>query len=151
MNGPASPIPNWQSLFGLSSYCACSDCRSVYSAAAYFVDLLQFLDNSGVNSSGQSPLDVLLTRRPDLPYIKLNCVNTNTELPYVDLVNEILEGFVAWNGSLETTSAGVLETVAHDTPSDATAAELSVNPEYTNDDAYNSYLNKAIFPPTLPY
>ena len=94
---------------------------------------------------------MLLTRRPDLPYIKLNCENTNTELPYVDLVNEILEGFVVWNGSLETTVNGVIETVAHNTPASATAAELSVNPEYTNDDAYNRFLNSAFFPPTLPY
>ena len=80
-----------------------------------------------------------------------SCANTNTELPYVDLVNEILEGFVAWNGSLETMVGASEVTVAHDTPNDATAAELAVNPEYTNDDAYNLFLNEAIYPPTLPY
>ena len=41
--------------------------------------------------------------------------------------------------------------MAHDTPNDATAAELSVSPEYTNDAAYSSVLNNAIFPPTLPF
>ena len=139
----SSPIPNWQTLFSSQSYCECTDCRSVYSAAAYFVDLLQFLENAGSNSGGPTPLDVLIARRPDLPYIKLSCANTNTTLPYVDLVNEILEFFVV-NGKLDST-------VAHDTPNDATAAELSVSPEYTDDTAYSSVLNKAIFPPRLPF
>jgi GH18 family chitinase len=151
LDGPTSPSPSWQTLFGSQSYCACSDCRSVFSAAAYFVDLLQFLGNSGTNASGQTPLDVLLARRPDLAFLKLNCENINTTLPYVDLVNEILEGFVAWNGTLAISSGGTEQTVAHDTPADATADELSASPEYTNDVAYNQYLNAAIYPPTLPY
>ena len=137
-------IPNWQTLFGSLSSCTCSDCQSIYSAAAYFVDLLQFLANSGKNSAGQTPLQALLLRRPDLPYIKLNCVNTNTALPYVDLVNEIMESFVVLNGSLAPSTA-------HDTPKSATAADLSVSPEYTLDAAYNSHLNSALFPPTLPF
>ena len=139
-----SGIPNWQTLFGSLSSCACSDCRSVYSAAAYFVDLLQFLAKSPTNGAGQTPLQALLTRRPDLPYLKLNCVNTNTELPYVDLVNEILESFVFHAGTPNIDAA-------HDTPKRATAAELSVSPEYTLAAVYNSALRTAIFPPTLPY
>ena len=42
-----------------------------------------------------SVLDVLLTRRPDLGDVELSCANTNTTLPYIDLVNEILEDAVA--------------------------------------------------------
>ncbi|MGP0019099.1 MAG: neuraminidase-like domain-containing protein [Candidatus Sulfotelmatobacter sp.] len=137
-------IPNWQTLFGSLSSCTCSDCQSVYSASAYFVDLLQFLAKSAKNSAGQSPLDALLVRRPDLPYLKLNCVNTNTMLPYVDLVNEIMESFVVLNGTLNATTA-------HDTPKSATAGDLSVSPEYTLDAAYNTHLNSALFPPTLPF
>ncbi|MFO0699258.1 MAG: neuraminidase-like domain-containing protein [Nitrospira sp.] len=38
-----------------------------------------------------SPLSVLLKRRPDLAEIELSCENSNTPLPYVDLVMEILE------------------------------------------------------------
>jgi hypothetical protein len=41
-----------------------------------------------------SPLDVLLTRRPDIEHIELTCENTNTQLPYVDLTNEILEAAI---------------------------------------------------------
>jgi hypothetical protein len=143
LNSDGSGLPTWQQLFGSLSFCSCSECRSVYGAAAYFVDLMQFLGNSG-QTAGKTPLDILLSRRPDLPYIKLNCENANTTLPYVDLVNEILEGFVALNGTLD-------RSIAHNTPQDATPDELSVTPEYTNDVAYNAHLSQAIFPPTLPY
>jgi len=144
-SGASAGLPDWQTLFGSVSFCACENCRSVYSAAAYFVDLLQFLRNSPPNKTHQTPLDVLLTRRPDLQNIKLNCENTDTPLPYVDLVNEILEGFVAFK--LGKLNASV---VAHDTSRHATAAELSVSPEYTNEDAYIS-LAEAKYPPSLPF
>ncbi len=78
------PIPDWETLFGSFDLCACEQCNSVYGPAAYFVDLLQFLDSRGA-------FDRLISRRPDLVDIELSCENTNTVLPYVDLVNEILE------------------------------------------------------------
>jgi len=152
-NQPPKPvvdqIPDWETLFGSLSFCNCSDCRSVYSPAAYFVDLLQFLRNSAPNSHGYTPLDILVGsadktlwgRRPDLPYIKLNCENTNTELPYVDLVNEILEACGAF-GQLDWTTA-------KDT-GDATADELAANPQYINNSAYDQ-LRKVIYPLTLPF
>jgi hypothetical protein len=33
-------------------------------------------------------------RRPDLSYLKLNCGNTETIMPYIDLINEILESYI---------------------------------------------------------
>ena len=38
----------------------------------------------------QTALDVLDSRRPDIRHLLLNCPNTDTELPYIDLVNELL-------------------------------------------------------------
>jgi hypothetical protein len=146
-------IPNWQTLFGSTSACECADCVSVYSPSAYFVDLLEYLRNSKANAAGFTPLDVLIGgthgattiggRRPDLPFIKLNCQDTNTPLPYVDLINEILESYIVLGGKLD-------QTTAHSTPSDATADELSVNPEYTIAAAYTA-LSGASYPATLPY
>ena len=145
---------NWESLFGSTSYCACGHCRSTYGPAAYFVDLLQFLKHSKPNDvikpdgNNQTPLDVLLARRPDLQYIKLSCENTDTELPYVDLVNEILESYVALNGNLDSTTA-------KDT-GDSTADQLAANPQYLNQAAYdklNQYdnLGQTVYPPALPF
>ncbi len=120
-------IPDWQTLFGSLALCECEHCRSVYSPAAYLVDLLHFLKNRKLvdkvtyNSDGTVKSvtykkdsktnatlvakDVLYKRRPDLGTIELTCENTNLPIPYVDLVNEILENFVA---PLKTFSSFVL-------------------------------------------
>ncbi|MFJ2256990.1 neuraminidase-like domain-containing protein [Streptomyces sp. NPDC087844] len=94
-----STLPNLRTLFGSVDYCACGPCRSVHSPAAYFVDVLRYLGQRGTQGtgphSGQSVRDVLLARRPDLGALELSCENTETPLPYVDLVNEILEDVVA--------------------------------------------------------
>lgn len=87
--------PEWANLFGSAELCECAHCRSVYSPAAYFVDLLHFLRDRPAVAAGHSALDVLLDRRPDLADIELTCENTNTTLPYVDLVNEVLEEAVS--------------------------------------------------------
>ena len=46
----------------------------------------------------KEPYAALIERRPDLPYITLTCENTHTALPYIDVVNEILEYYVAHDG-----------------------------------------------------
>jgi signal transduction histidine kinase len=78
-----------ESLFGSLDFCECEECRSVLSPAAYLVDLLRLLDNADV---GQA----LRQRRPDIAEVELTCANTNTTLPDVDLVLEILESAVAF-------------------------------------------------------
>src|SRR5262249_1742766 len=83
--------------------------------------------------------DVLLSRRPDLEDIKLTCENTNTTLPYVDLVNEILESYVVL-GKLDAS-------VAKDT-GDSTAAELSADAEDTNAAADDRLLQGVFLPTT---
>ncbi len=83
-----------QELFGSLDFCDCEHCMSVYSAAAYLVDLMQFL-KAGLDKNGRSYLAVLLGRRPDLAEIELSCENTDIRIPYVDLVNEVLENATA--------------------------------------------------------
>ena len=147
-------IPDWQTLFGSASTCACAECRAIDGPVAYFVSLLEFLRRLGKNSAGHTPLDVLIGshkvkgRRPDLANLKLNCANADTALPYVDLVNEIMESYVA-RGEIRASTA-------HDTPSDATSQGLDVNPEYTQTpDAVRAYeiLNDSLvaYPFQLPF
>src|SRR5436190_20486306 len=88
-------MPNWTTLFASPSDCECKDCNSVFSPASYLVDIMQYLDNCpSNNSNGDSVLQVLLKRRPDIGNLVLTCQNTNTEIPYIDLVNEIMEYYV---------------------------------------------------------
>ena len=96
-------FPNMRSLFAQGDMCECEDCRSVHGAAAYLVDVLEFLKHRLVvdTTSPPPPLptkvakDVLFARRPDLGDTDLSCANTNTPLPYLDVVCELLEGAVA--------------------------------------------------------
>ncbi|GGN81511.1 hypothetical protein GCM10011579_068170 [Streptomyces albiflavescens] len=95
-------FPNMKSLFATADMSECSECRSVHGAAAYLVDVLEFLGNRLVVDTTATPAvvlkgarDVLFGRRPDLGVTDLNCANTMTAMPYLDLVCELLEDAVA--------------------------------------------------------
>jgi peptidoglycan hydrolase-like protein with peptidoglycan-binding domain len=131
-------IPNLEVLFGSLDYCDCQHCKSLYSPSAYFVDILRFLKkhNSLIKEAGErEPLtvkDILFKRRPDLGNIKLNCVNTDTPLPYIDLICEILENNLVGEKSFtyQTTLS---------------QKELRAIPEYVRPDAYAT-IAQADFP-----
>ncbi len=151
---PKSPL-NWDLLFGDADFCECGECTSVYSAAAYFVELLQYLRNNNLdkNADGSTkiklnPLDIsgtplqkLFDRRPDLGCLELTCQNTNTILPYVDLVNEVMEQYVVYNDPSKLRAFNV---------EDETSSELLAQAQHTNYDAY-CMLSKAVYPFILPY
>jgi hypothetical protein len=83
-------------LFGNLTTCDCEQCQSVLSPAAYLVDLLRFLDRQNDTARTYSPpLWTLFARRPDIADLELTCKNTNTEIPYIDLVLEVLENAIA--------------------------------------------------------
>lgn len=157
-------FPTMESLFGSMDFCECEHCRSVLSPAAYLVDLLQFLDvepevwgnflaqwkerhgqqeypHRDAGGKFMTPYDALIERRPDLPHIPLTCENTHTALPYIDLVNEILEYTVA-NGALAPDAA-------RDT-GEATTAELLAEPQNVIREAYET-VRAARYPLTLPF
>ena len=134
-------------------------CRSVPSPAAYLVDLLKFLDpddlvwqqferqwqarhrGEAYDDQYRKPYDALIERRPDLPHLPLTCENTQTTLPYIDIVNEILEYAVA--------SEGLDVKVVHDT-GDAATEELLAEPQNVLEEAYEK-LAAARYPLSLPF
>jgi hypothetical protein len=135
-----------QTLFGALDYCACEECRSILGPAAYLVDLLNFTDVDAPPPGSANPQDVLFQRRPDLQYLPLTCANTNTELPYIDVVNEILEYFTV-NGSL----AGFQ---GYNTDDTITSDELLATPQVGDPAIYKAAydnLSKQYFPPPLPF
>ncbi|MFT4939454.1 MAG: hypothetical protein ACI88A_002496 [Paraglaciecola sp.] len=157
-------LPNYKNLFGSPDLCECQHCRSVLSPAAYFVDLLRFLQRSTFkveiedgNFETHSPYDYLvgnpdlnvpiLGRRPDLAELALSCENTNTLIPYIDLANEVMEAYVA---------EGSLGEYKGQNTGDATVVELRANPQHTSIDAYrilsdNHPNRSAKYPFSLPY
>ena len=88
-------FPNLTNLFGRGDACACDQCRSVFSAAAYLADLLMFLEQRKAADGVTSAKSILFRRRADIGEIELTCPNTNTTLPYIDLACEVLEDQVA--------------------------------------------------------
>jgi hypothetical protein len=80
-------LPNYQDLFGNLDFCDCDDCRTIFSPAAYFVDLMR-LQDAYINRDTDA--HCLNTRRPDLENILLNCENTNTLVPQLQIVNKVL-------------------------------------------------------------
>jgi hypothetical protein len=146
--GPAQPtpqqvtdLPDLAALFGSLDYFQCEDCQSVYSPAAYLVDLLQYLTQFTASGGAgiSTARDALLARRPDVQYVALNCANTNTTLPYIDVVNEILEAVVAPPAGQVT----VIDTTG-------TSAERQALPQQVSQAAYAAIAGQ-VFPLSLPF
>ncbi|HEU5032974.1 MAG TPA: neuraminidase-like domain-containing protein [Spirillospora sp.] len=135
-------LPNLETLFGPGDTGACEACESVLSPAAYLVDLLEFLDADPPAGGGPRPLEVLLGRRPDLQHTALSCENTEVELPYVDIVNEILEHVVV--------HASIDGYEGHDVGPDTSTDELLASPQFVDDAAY-TVLRAASYPLVLPW
>lgn len=148
--------PTMERLFGSLDYGECDHCRSVLSPAAYLVDILKFLDPDQLVWDGtvaewladhpgeptpDKPFDVLSKRRPDIQALPLTCENTHTALPYIDLVNEILEYFLVHEK--------LGPQVAYDTGG-ASSSDLLAEPQHLLTDAYD-LLKKAPYPLTLPF
>ncbi|MDH4471692.1 MAG: neuraminidase-like domain-containing protein [Fluviicola sp.] len=131
-------IPSYEKLFGSLDSCDCGHCRSVYSATAYFVELMHEFLGGKTNAN---PFRELMERRPDLKFIRLTCENTETEIPYIDLVNEILETYIGFN---QLDEAHVRDT------SNFTAQELGANPQFIVNEAHTQ-LRSAVYPLNMPF
>lgn len=129
--------PDLRTLFGSLDSCDCEHCHSVYSPAAYLVDMLQYLKHCQKKDGQKTPLQVLFNRRPDIEVLELTCENTNTLMPYIDLTLEVLEEAIApQNPPFYPQVSG--------TPED-----LSANPEHVNQKAYDT-LATTVYPWNLP-
>ena len=94
-------IPTYSGVFGDIDFKEGDESRSVYSPAAYLADLLQMMDDefdmsAVVDEEAEIPeykfdFD---SRRADIKNIELDAENTTTLIPYLDIVNEVLEGRV---------------------------------------------------------
>jgi hypothetical protein len=95
-------IPGFTDLFGSQDYCNCTECQSIIGAAAYFVDLMTFVEENLTGrvfrgAKTHDPLN-LKVRRPDLWTLPLTCDNTNDMVSYLDIINPTLEDYIAGRG-----------------------------------------------------
>ncbi|MFD6161348.1 neuraminidase-like domain-containing protein [Nocardia sp. NPDC060256] len=136
------PIPDWEELFGPADYGTFTPSRSIYGQPAYLVDLLYFLRRlGGGNATDEGPVaKALYARRPDLWDVELDDDNTDLSLPYVDLVNELLESAVVPEAPIP----------AKQRQSSGDRATLRIQPQQVNPAAY-AKLRAAVYPFDLPF
>jgi hypothetical protein len=155
---------NLDSLFADMDYCECKECQTVYSASSYFVELLNFLRNNNLDPAKDNTwssdtkhisgtaLEKLLRRRPDLADLELTCENTNTVLPYIDLVNEVMESFVVHRAAYAADTNNPKQTMLTAfNVIDETKEELLAQPQHTDYMAYCILKNEAVYPFNLPF
>lgn len=97
-------LDGYEDLFGNQTYCNCQHCRSMLSPSAYFVDLMRVVEDRVLvpTFSGNPGHAInLKVRRPDLWTLDLNCKNTDTLIPTLDLANEILENYIYTSGEVK--------------------------------------------------
>jgi hypothetical protein len=136
---PANPDTLLGQLFQGSLSTACTHCASVLGPSAYLVDLYNYIGLARLdNKSGQ---DMLNARRPDIARLHTSCDNSDTLLPYIDLVLEIFEDTIAPPNSGQDRD---YPQTTHD--SDV----LLAKPTHVNRAAYD-VLKQAEFPWRLPF
>ncbi|MEO1466963.1 MAG: Tc toxin subunit A, partial [Cyanobacteria bacterium J06633_1] len=94
----AQDLPSYQDMFGDLDYIDCEHCDSIFSPAAYVVDLMRIIDQyitePHQESIAQAGGKTLNQRRPDLAEIELTCDNTSRLMPSLQIINRILEARV---------------------------------------------------------
>ena len=116
------------------------------------VELLEFLSKSTdqTASESQSPRRVLLARRPDLADLESSCTKTNTEIPYADLVNEILESHLYYTRIKESGSEHPALDI-HNHQDGVKSAEILVEPQNINNEVYELLKNDVVPMGVLPF
>lgn len=148
-----SQVIRYSNMFGDINVNVCDDCSSVTGPAAYFVGLLRMLKNALSNpQSAGSPtlLDKLFARRPDLRILQLSCANVNILLPYIDVVNEIMESFV--QNLASAGSSGAVTIQAFNVDDQDKSKNLIVQPQEINYNVFRQQIGSQVFPPNVfPY
>jgi len=150
---PVKIEPTIAALFGDKGSNGCEHCISAFSPSAYLIDMLRFLERSNTSPDlqGKSGAQLLFERRPDIKNLQLNCENSHTPLPYIDLVNELLEHVVATSSLVFKIPDDWLIESSLDLQTTWTAEELAAHPEYLQKEAYNKKLRVNTAPWGLPY
>ena len=131
--------------FNDGELCECEHCQSVYSPAAYFVDMLAFIKKA-VRQRLQNCYDAGQT----LMIFYLRAKIQTHPYPYIDLVNELLEKKV-----LKLSNPGMTpdpEDQSYQT--EGSAVEIAAIPEHVAADAYNeleTVNTKSAFSSILPF
>ena len=86
-------VPGYDKLFGSLGYCPCGHSASLIGPGAYFVDLMRITDNyiTGPNAKTIPSGQRLEDRRSDLFDMPVTAENVDTEVPFLAIVDDVLE------------------------------------------------------------
>lgn len=161
--GPARK-PTFKQLYNMTDMFSletqqCEDCCSITGMAAYFADLMKFMDDCNVEDGKLSLYQKLKARRPDLENLQLSCANSKTLVSYIDLANEVMEAYVMHLAGLKSQKRDP-RTVAFDSPdtdsgkgdADDTSAGEEPRQRNTNLDVYRNQISWQMYPfSVFPY
>lgn len=123
-------------LFKSFDSCSCQHPYSTLSPSAYLADTLQFLKSAG-DSNNKNLYSKLIERRPDIQYIDLEENNSHTLIPYIDIVNEVMESAVSGSDiHLQTTKS---------------SEAIEAYPQYRDNNAYSALSNTQLLDSTFPF
>ncbi len=119
----------YKEFFGSQDYCQCQHCQSILGPGAYFVDLMYFVETNILDRhfKGNTTNHVLnlKQRRPDLWQLPLTCENTDTLIPYLTIINKVLENYIAiQKGGMSKNDLG--DRAASSNPSEAATAQAVI-------------------------
>lgn len=124
-------MESYPEMFGSPDYAADAEFDSMISPAAYLVDLMRYINEYIIQPPNEEDKALLLqSRRPDIWNIPLDQEHTVKEIPYLELVNGILQTKLDKEGKIE--------------------ADGSVNEQDKISNALQ-YMAETIFPFNLPF
>lgn len=97
MADAVADLPDYETLFGTVSYCACEHCRSIFGPAAYFIDLMR-VTATYITDRNPASAATLKNRRGDLFTLPLTCEATNSPVPFLQIANAVLAQLITGGG-----------------------------------------------------
>ncbi|MBN2319929.1 MAG: peptidoglycan-binding protein, partial [Acidobacteria bacterium] len=98
-----------------------------------------------------TPYQILLKHRPDLPHLPLTCENTNTLVPYIDLVNEILEYYLLNPRAANESESSLIDEFIRNDTGGAASEDLVAEPQNILPAAYDFLRDESFYPLDLPF
>lgn len=144
----------------------CEECCSVTGLSAYLSDLLLLLRNAtfidrtpediSSGNSAKNLLEMLFERRPDIRKLQLTCANSQTLLPYISLVDEVLESYIRSTATSPIAPSDRFQDSvrAYQTPTGfeegqgpvGAASRIQYRPANIDYDVYQKLVSKATYP-----
>ncbi|MHC2282138.1 hypothetical protein ACVME8_008781 [Bradyrhizobium diazoefficiens] len=121
-----SHLPSFSDLFGSQDFIPSPHCQSVVGPAAYFVDLMRVVDEQITSNPKNTIPDWarLATRRKGLFAQPLTCAETNTPVPKLQIIDQVIHDFLVPQLGEDTDYAIATRVFPYNLPINVRLAEM---------------------------